>query len=547
MTSAIPVNVHQAVARALFDNGVDVMFGLTGDANMYMVNSYVRDCGGLFVAAAHEAGAAMMALGYASLSKKPGICSVTFGPGMTNTVTGIFEGVRGSVPLIIITGDTPVEDRENAQRASPRELATYTNAGFEQVRSAKTVAQDVARVMRRALVERRPMVFSVPMELDWSAVDNYKSIIVRIPNNRAVVATSDDFDSAIGIIAGSRRPVIIAGRGATSSEAKSAIEKLAVRIEAPLATTLKAKDLFAGNEFNLGTSGTVSTNIAVETLLESDCLISFGASLNKYTLSHGTFLRNKRIIQVNVEPEEVGKNIFPDAGIVGDPAGVAELMVHWLDEAEIPPSGYYSEELKQRIAGEVAAVSPLPESGNGTVDFRRALLRLNQVLPQNRVVVTDGGRFLIEVWRHITVEGPQAFLTTINFAAIGLGLPHAIGAAHAMPGRPVVLFIGDGGFVNGGLAEFNTAVRHHTNLIVIVCNDGAYGAEHHKFLAKDLEPDLVVFDWPDFAPVAIALGGEGVTVRSAADWERAERAIHAHTKPLLIDLKVDPTQVMWDR
>jgi acetolactate synthase-1/2/3 large subunit len=547
MSTTQPRNVHQAIARALVDNGVDTIFGLMGDANMYMVDSFIRDCGGRFISAANEAGAIMMALGYASLSGKPGICSVTHGPGLTNTITGIVEGVRGSVPLVLLCGDTDVVDRENLQSAPQREFITDAGAGFEQLRSAKTVAEDVARVLRRTLVERRPIALNAPMDLDWSAVEDYRRVRVHVPERRAIVSASEDLDNAIGIIAAARRPVVLAGRGAATPEARDALVKLAKRIEAPLITTLKAKDLFRGEAFNLGICGTVSSDAAVEAMAGSDCLIAFGASLNKYTLSHGTFAKDKRIVQVNLEPTEVGKNIAVDAGLVGDPAGTADLFVHWLDEAEITGSGYRSQELQDAIDADVVERSGRSDHGDGTMDYKQSLLRLDELLPQDRVIVTDGGRFMVEVWKTIGVSGPENFLTTINFASIGLGLSHAIGATFAKPGQPVVAICGDGGFMNGGLAEFNTAVRHKTDLIVIICNDGAYGAEHHKFLNRQMEPGTIAFDWPDFAPVAIALGGDGVSVRSDEDWALVESAIKHRTRPLLIDLKLDPSRVPWDR
>ena len=101
--------------------------------------------------------------------------------------------------------------------------------------------------------------------------------------------------------------------------------------------------------------------------------------------------------------------------------------------------------------------------------------------------------------------------------------------------------------MNGGLAEFNTAVRNNADLIVVICNDGAYGAEHHKFVERQLDPVTIAFDWPDFAPVAKALGGDGVTIRSDDDWDAVEKAITNRTRPLLIDLKLDPNRVAWDR
>jgi len=536
------LKVHQAIARALSDNGVDTLFGLMGDANMFTVDSFIRDCRGTFIAAAHEAGATLMALGYSLQSGKVGVCSVTHGPALTNTVTALVEGVKGSIPVLLICGDTIVEDREHNQNVAQREFIVASGAGFEQLRTPRTVAQDVARALRRALVERRPIALNVPYEFDWTDVE-YQPVRVRIPEDRAVVAESADLDDAIGIIAAAKRPLVLAGRGATSPEAKRAILNLARRVEAPVATTLKAKDLFLGDEGNLGIFGTVSTPTAVDIIMESDCVIAFGAGLNRYTTSHGTFLKGKRVVQVNLEPTEVGKNVSPDAGLVGDPAGTADLIVRWLDEAEIPPSGFCTDALKQRIGAGNAEAEIIGVTAPGTVDFRHALARLDRLLPADRLLVTDGGRFMLESWTRIRAPGPRSFLSTVNFSSIGLGLSYAIGASFSAGKRPTVLVTGDGGFMHGGLVEFNTAVRYKRDLIVVVCNDAAYGAEHIKFRNKDMDPALILFDWPDFAPVAAALGGQGVTVRSEDDWAQVETAIRERVGPLLIDVKLDPDRI----
>ena len=116
----------------------------------------------------------------------------------------------------------------------------------------------------------------------------------------------------------------------------------------------------------------------------------------------------------------------------------------------------------------------------------------------------------------------------------------AVGAAAAAPGRSTVLVTGDGGFMNGGLAEFNTAARHGQDIVVIVLNDGGYGAEEIQLRARQMDPATAFLDWPDLAPVAIALGGEAVTVRTAEDLEGAVAAIARRTRPLLIDVRIDP-------
>ena len=536
------LKMHQALAQALSDNGVDTLFGLMGDGNMFLCDSFVRDCGGRFVAAANEGGAVLMALGYAGVSGRTGIASVTHGPGLTNTITALVQGVKASMPIVLIAGDTRVEARQSPQKIAQREFVVATGAGFEQVCSPKSAVRDLATALRRAAVERRPIVLNVPVDFDFVDVE-YQLIRVHIPESRATVAASDDLDNAIGMIAAASRPVIIAGRGAASPQAKEALFKLARRIEAPLATTMKAKDLFRGDDYDLGIAGTESTPTTTEIILESDCLIFFGASVTNPTTSLGTFTKGKRIIQVNLEPAEIGKNVIPDAGLVGDPAGVADLILHWLDEAEIPASGAYTPELKARIAAAGRLLGPEADYDNGTVDHWHALARLDRILPEDRVFVTDGGRFMRMVWPSIGVRGPDSFLLTVDFGSIGLGVGHAVGAACTAQARPVVLFAGDGGFMNYGLLEFNTAVRENLDLIVVIGNDNSYGAEHVKFTRKGKDPSGSLFEWPDFAPVAVALGGQGVTVRCDRDWVAVEQAIAVRSGPLLIDIKLDPARL----
>lgn len=540
--AATTMKVHSAIAKALIDNGIETMFGLIGDANLYVVDSFVREFGGTFVAAANEAGATLMALGYATVSGKVGVATVTHGPAVTNTLTGLVEGVKGQTPMVLICGDTAVDNREASQNIPQREVIIATGAGFEQLRSPSTLTQDVATVLRRAMLERRPVALNVPIEFQWLDVE-YRSVILRIPETRGFVPAGIDLDNGVGIIAGAKRPIVLAGRGAVNTEARAALVRLAERTGALLATTLKAKELFLGEDYNLGVFGTLSTPVAMEAIMESDCIIAFGASLNSRTTSHGTFLKGKRLVQCNAEPIEIGKSIMPDAGLVGDPALVADAIVHWLDEAEIAPSGFRNEALNRRLK----AYSPVADLSDtavgGILDVHKVLAFFNEVVPTNRVLVTDGGRFCGAPWRMMNVSEPGSFLYTLNSGSIGLGLSYAIGASYAVKDRPVLLVTGDGGFMLGGLAEFNTAVRHNVDLIVVVCNDSSYGAEHVQFRNKNMDPALSIFDWPDFAPVADALGGKGVTVRTVQDLESAARSIEERDGPLLIDIKLDPDRM----
>ena len=529
--------VYQNIAQSLKDHGVETIFGLMGDANLFMVDSFVRDCSGRFVPAAHEGSSVLMALAYTHVAGKVGVATVTHGPALTNCMTALTEGARGHIPLVLLAGDTPVANPRHLQSIDQREVVKATGAGFEQMRTPETVAMDVARAFYRAQVERRPIVLNMPADFMWREAAHTPSVldVFTAPGG---VAEGEILDNAIGMIASARRPLILAGAGAV--KAREEIIKLADRLEAPLATTLKAKGLFKDHPYNIDIFGTLSTPAAYELIAQSDCIICFGASLHDFTTDQGKLMKDKRIVQIDVTPTAIGGGLHPDAALVADAGLTAETILYWLNEAEIPASGF-TRDL------DIAKLTEHPigpnKTAEGCINYIHALERLEEVLPKDRLLVTDGGRFMTEVWVRLSVQGPQSFVATTNFGSIGIGLQEAIGAGVAAPEKPVVMFTGDGGFMMGGINEFNTAVRLGLDLIVIVANDSAYGAEHIQFIDRKMDPSLTEFHWPSFAEIGASLGGQGYTVRNNAELEDALAAIPNRTGPMMIELKLDPHDV----
>lgn len=529
--------VYQNIAQSLKDHGVETIFGLMGDANLFMVDSFVRDCSGRFVPAAHEGSSVLMALAYTHVADKVGVATVTHGPALTNCMTALTEGARGHIPMVLLAGDTPVANPRHLQSIDQREVVKATGAGFEQMRTPETVAMDVARAFYRAQVERRPIVLNMPADFMWREAAHTPSVldVFTAPGG---VAEGEILDKAIGMIASARRPLILAGAGAV--KAREEIVKLADRLEAPLATTLKAKGLFKDHPYNIDIFGTLSTPAAYELIAQSDCIICFGASLHDFTTDQGKLMKDKRIVQIDVTPTAIGGGLHPDAALVADAGLTAETILYWLNEAEIPASGF-TRDL------DIAKLTEHPigpnKTAEGCVNYIHALERLEEVLPKDRLLVTDGGRFMTEVWVRLSVQGPKSFVATTNFGSIGIGLQEAIGAGVAAPEKPVVMFTGDGGFMMGGINEFNTAVRLGLDLIVIVANDSAYGAEHIQFIDRKMDPSLTEFHWPSFAEIGASLGGQGYTVRNNAELEEALAAIPNRTGPMMIELKLDPHDV----
>ena len=317
--------------------------------------------------------------------------------------------------------------------------------------------------------------------------------------------------------------------------------RLAGRIGAPLATTLRARDLFHGEPHDLGVVGTLSHEVAADVVDSADCIIAFGAGLNKWTTAEGSVLAGKGVVHVDSDPASLARFQTTHADVLGDVSATADAIIGLLDEAEIPSTGFASDDLATRLAQRRPdAFTDL--STEGAVDLRTAMIRLDEAFPRDRALVFDGGRWIFNAFKLFHVEHPRNYVHTVNFGAIGMGMGNAIGAAVGS-GLPTLLCTGDGGFMLGGLAEFNTAVRHGLDLVVVVFNDMAYGAEHIQFRNKNMDPALSTFEWPEFADVATALGGTGHTVRNLSDLDVALKVIEARDRPVLIDIKIDPDKV----
>ena len=530
-------HVYQSLARAIKEHGTTIMFGLMGDANLFMVDSFVRDFGGRLVPAAHEGSTILMASAYAHVSGNVGVATVTHGPALSNCVTALVEAVRGHAPLVVFAGDTPADNPRHLQSIDQRELVKVTGAGFEQLRTPATVGEDVARAFYRAQIEQCPIVLNMPADFMWQEAEYHMEVLDVFPAPGRV-AEGDFLDNAIGMIASARRPLILAGGGAVA--AHDQLVQLANRLEAPLATTLQAKGLFKDHPYNIDIFGTLSTPAAYDLIAQSDCIICFGTSLHDFTTDRGKLMKDKRVIQIDTDPKAIGGGLHPDIALVADAALTAETILYWLDEAEIAASGFTHD---LDIAALTAHPTEKDKTADGFINYVYALERLEESLPNDRVLVTDGGRFMTEVWCRLSVPNPQSFIGTVNFGAIGLGLQEAVGASLAAPDRPVVLFTGDGGFMIGGINEFNTAVRLGLDLIIIVANDSAYGAEHIQFVDRKMDPSLTEFNWPSFASIAKSLGGDGFQVHSKEQLEEALEALENRKGPFLIELKLDPANV----
>ncbi|MDX6380604.1 MAG: hypothetical protein QOI57_1628 [Rubrobacteraceae bacterium] len=533
------MRVSEVIGRVLADRGIDVFFGLVGSGNFTITNA-LHAAGAAFYSARHECGAVMMADGYARACGKVGVLSVHQGPGFTNTLTGLTEAAKSRTPLLMLAADTPAEALWSNFKIDQGALATTTGAIAERVRGAKTAAEDAARALRRAQVERRPVVLNIPINVVEAPADN----LTAIPDWPALESPRPSDHSvaqAVDLLSSSSRPVIVAGRGAALAGGREALEALGDRVGALLATSAVGHGLFTGHPYAIGIAGGFSSPLAAELLAQADVVLAFGASLNHWTVRHGRlFSPAARVVQVDLDEEAIGALHRVDVGVVGDAAQAARAIVEELERSGVRGEGFHSKELAREISTRRWCDEPYEDLGTDEyIDPRTLSIALDDLLPAERTVATDSGHFLGYPSMYLAVPDRQGFIFPQAFQSVGLGLASGIGAAVARPDRLAVAAIGDGGALMA-LGELETAVRYRLPMLVVIYNDAAYGAEVHHFGPMGHPVDLTRFPETDFAALARAIGTEGITVRNNEDLTPLEGWLERRDGPLVIDAKVNP-------
>ncbi|GAA4431969.1 thiamine pyrophosphate-binding protein [Georgenia halophila] len=529
------MRVAEAVGRTLVSLGVGQVFGVVGSGNFWATRA-MTDQGARYVAARHEHGATMMADAYSRMTGEVSVVSLHQGCGLTNAMTAITEAAKSRTPIVVVTGDTPPTTKTSNFWIDQESAITALGAEVERVHKGSTAVADTARAFHRAAGERRTVVLNMALDVQEREIDfSPESIPAAVPV--APSGTSEDGAEVVArVLSEARRPLIVGGRGARY--AREEIEALAEASGALLATSGVARGLFAGNPWYLDTMGGFSPPDVVDLITDADAVVAFGASLNTWTTRDGTLLAGSRVVQVDVEREAIGRHAKPDHGVLGEAAPVAAAATGRLSAR--PDEGYRTPEVRDRIVSGVRwQDQPFEDMGTDTtIDPRTATIALDEMLPDNRIVVPDGGNFNGYPAMFFSIPDADGYCLPLAFQSIGLAIGAAVGAAVARRDRIAIAGVGDGGFMMS-LTELDTAVRESLPVVIVVYNDAAYGAEVHHFAPETDDLATVTFPETDVAAVARGFGCAAVTVRSVEDlagvrgWVDGERRA-----PLVVDLKI---------
>lgn len=526
--------VSEHVAHALSAHVSDA-FGVMGNGNAYLLDALSRTSV-RYSAVRHEAGGVAAADAYYRASGRVAVATATYGAGFTNTLTPLTESVLARVPLVLVVGDAPTTGRrpwDVNQEAVAAELGAATITV-----TAKNAAAATVRAVARTLEERRPVVLAIPYDLAAAGAGPLPSLPQVTPSAR-VAPEEPMLDEVAALLRRAERPLLLAGRGAWLADAGEDLGRLAAAAGALTATTALARSIFPEHNYDLGVTGGFGQEAAMSLAYEADVVIVFGASLSPFTMRFGgLFGKSTHVVHVDVEG---ARHARVNTTLVGDArlsaAALADRLGReprtlpaWRDAVDLGPT---------RVLEPGEGIAP-----DGRLDPRSVAVRIGELLPADRVVVSDGGHFIGWANMYWPVTAPDRMMMVgTAYQTIGLGLPSAVGAALARPESTVVITTGDGGGLMA-LADLDSAVRAAGGRgIAVVWNDAAYGAELNLYGLKGLEQGPMRIDEVDFATIAAGVGAQGVVVRDLADLDALAVWVlqpDSERQFLLLDVRISP-------
>jgi acetolactate synthase-1/2/3 large subunit len=547
VTTVPSSSVSTRIADTLSRHVTDV-FGVMGNGNARFIEALFTDHDDRvrYTAVRHETAAVAAAVAYYRASGRIAVATATYGAGLTNTLTALTEAVQARIPLLLVVGDAPTSGRrpwdiDQEALASSIGATTFTV-------SADTAGHVTIAALEYALNHRTPVVLAIPYDLtaaeaaDEAADDRMPPRVTLTP---PVAPDSQATDAAAAVLARAERPLILAGRGAWVSGAGAALGRLADALGAVTTSTALGRGIFPRPQFDLGVTGGFGHDDAMALVRTADVVLVVGASLNQFTTKFGTlFAPGTTVVRID---DDIADNIADDPDdhdrdqdqdqdaqhpsrpmlVVGDARRAVEEIVSRLDAIGAPASGW-----REAVPGLASGAFRHREAGeehlpDGLLDPRRVAARLAELLPEDRIVVSDGGHFIGWANTYWEVSAPNRMLMVgTAFQSIGLGFPSAVGATTALPDSLLVVTTGDGGGLMG-LADLDSVIRSARRGVIIVWNDAAYGAEIHMYGRMGLDPRPMLIEQADFAALSRALGGRGDVIRTLSDLSAFERWLKA--------------------
>jgi acetolactate synthase-1/2/3 large subunit len=530
----------QILMECLVEQGVDTVFGYPGGAVLNIYDELYKNSDRIrHILTSHEQGAAHAADGYARASGKVGVCIATSGPGATNLVTGIATAYLDSVPVVFITGNVNVNliGKDSFQEADITGITTP-------ITKHNYIVKDVgelAGILREAFVIAKsgrpgPVLVDIPKNVTAEMAD-YEPQPLKWEEPTPLSAEAEQAIVELAEMIRSHDKVfLLAGGGVLKSNASEELLALANRLKAPVGTTLMGVGAFPStNENFMGLVGMHGTRAANTAISQSELFVALGSRFNdRVTGDTAKFGKNAKIVQIDIDPAEINKNVRTAHHVLGDVKQVLTRLLALLSEGQIDTN-----EREQWLGSLQALKLPARAARNEGFSPKAVLGAVYMQSPKDTIIVTDVGQHQLWAARYYDYDLPGTFISSGGFGTMGYGAGASMGAALAKPDRTVVLISGDGSF-RMNCNELSTMEHYGIPVIVLVMNNGVLGMvrQWQTVFYQKRYSQTNLDRGPDFAKLAEAYGISGTRVCTLEQFNEAFGEALASRKPAVIDCRI---------
>ena len=541
------MNGARILLESLKREGVDLLFGYPGGTviNIYDELMNVREI--RHILPRHEQAGTHAADGYARASGKVGVAIATSGPGATNTITGVATAYMDSIPMVVITGQvpTPLIGNDAFQEVDIIGITRPITKHSFLIRHAK----DIPAIVRKAFYIARsgrpgPVVIDFPKDVQISQAEFKWPESIDIRGYKPTLEGHPrQVEKAVQMLLASRKPVMYVGGGVILSDAADELTELAHTLQTPVTTTLMGLGAFPESDplslRMLGMHGAYAANMA---MTHADLILAIGARFDdRVTGKIATFAPHAKIIHIDVDPASIRKNVRVDLPIVGDTKDVLVKMVY-----EVKRQGDKLKELHANLADWHEELSgwkarhPLSYKQSSTVIKPQYVIqKLRELSQEDAIIATDVGQHQMWTAQFFEFQKPRTLLTSGGLGTMGFGLPAAMGAQAAFPGRQVISICGDGG-VQMNIQEMATLVQNRLPVKIVILNNNFLGmVRQWQELFFDKRYSQTCLEQPiDFVMLAEAYGAKGLRAEKPSDVEQVIKEGFAYNGPVIMEFKI---------
>ena len=536
------LNGSEIVIECLKEQGVDTVFGYPGGAILNIYDELYKHSNEItHILTSHEQGASHAADGYARATGKVGVCMATSGPGATNLVTGLATAYMDSIPVVAITANVAVSllGKDSFQEIDIKGVTMPITKHNYIVKDIETLADTIRDAFRIAQSGRKGPVL-IDITKDVTAAKTYYESVKPVKIHLVCDTIREkDMKEAAEMIDAAKRPYILLGGGCVLADARDQVREFVQKVNAPVCDTLMGKGVFSGEDplytGMLGMHGTKTSNIGVS---EADLLVAIGCRFSDRVYGNAkTFAKNAKIIQIDIDPAEINKNIIVDTAIVGDIKAVLTIFNKRIKEQNHADWIEHIQELKEKY--------PLTYhqdqlSGPGVVE------KIYEMTHGDAIITTEVGQHQMWAAQFYKYKNPRQYLTSGGLGTMGYGLGAAIGAKVGCPDKIVVNVAGDGCF-RMNMNEIATATRSNIPVIQVVVNNHVLGMvrQWQTLFYGERYSSTTLTDKVDFVKVAEAMGAKAKRATNIQEFEAAFADALACNEPYLIDCFIDSDEKVW--